>query len=161
MPFSAGVLCCSSDACVLLDISGASGTEQWDKIPHVTQIATTETATTPKLVTSDTQGREISACGTVATTGTLAIACHKGNAPGILCINGIYRIRWSEDCDNIWDGTAAVPDLEAGIYFEALIRITSIPFDFNIAGNQALVFNYGFDIAQWITLPDCQQQEII
>lgn len=159
MPFSAGTLCCVSSACVLLDTASGADSESWDLIPHVTQISTTQTANTPKLVTSSTGGQETSACGTVTNTGTLGIACHSGTSPGVLCINTVYRIRWSEDCANIWTGSAAVADNDAGVHFEALIRITTIPIDFNITGNTALVFSYSFDIVEWVTYPDCQAYE--
>lgn len=168
MTFAAGDLCCVSNACVLLDTNSSESAETWFKIPHVTQISTTQTANTPKLVTSSTAGNETSVCGVVSNTGNLAIACHGGTEPGRLCINGKYRIRWSQDCSNIWDDSgaevdgdgSAVSDEEAGIHFEATIRITSVPDDMNISGNQAFIRNYGFDIIEWVTLPDCQTQEI-
>lgn len=160
MVFSAGVLCCPSTACVLIDTAAGSDTETWDLIPHVTQIGVTETANTPKLVTSSTGGAETSACGTVSRTGVLDIACHSGVAPDILCINGTYRLRWSEDCSNIWeDGVGAVSDELAGIHFEAVVRITTVPIIYNIAGNTATIFSYTFDVIEWITYPDCQSQE--
>jgi len=161
MAFEPGELCCSSDACVLLDTATSYVTKTWDLIPHVTQISTTQTATTPKLVTSSTNGQEISACGTVSNVGTLAIACHSGNQPNLLCINGVYRIRWSSICDRIWNSATDAPiaDVSAGPHFEATIRITSVPFDLNIAGNQAQIYNYGFDIVKWVTYPDCQATE--
>lgn len=168
MTFAAGDLCCISAACVLIDTSSGSSAFSWSKIPHVTQISTTQTANTPKLVTSSTNGNETSVCGTVSNAGTLAIACHGGTEPGRLCINGKYRIRWSQDCDNIWDDTGAdvdgegtaVADNEAGIYYEATIRITSVPDDMNISANQAFIRNYGFDIIEWVELPPCQAQEL-
>lgn len=170
MTFAAGDdLCCVSNACVLLDTNASESAETWFKIPHVTQISTTQTANTPKLVTSSTEGNEISSCGTVTNVGNLAIACHSGTGPARLCINGTYRLRWSEECDNIWDDTdaevdgdgSAVSDGEAGYHYEAIIRITSVPNDMNISGNQALIYNYGFDVVRWITLPPCQTQEIL
>lgn len=153
MVFSAGELCCSSSACALLDTNTGTGTT-WDKIPHVTQISTTEQANTPKIVTSDSAGQEIPACGTVASTGNIAIACHGGTAPGLLGINLLYRLRWSEDCDNIWDGSAAVGT--PGEHFEAIVRIVTVPVDYNISGNAALIFNYGFEVYEWITKPTLQ-----
>jgi hypothetical protein len=164
MTFTAGDLCCISAACVLLDTSSGVSAFSWKKIPHVTQISTTQTANTPKLVTSSTNGNETSVCGTVSNTGTLAIACHNGVRPGRLCINGKYRIRWSIDCDCIWDDEddVAYGDnviTEGCEFFEATIRITSVPDDMNIAANQAFIQNYGFDIIEWITLPTCQTQE--
>ena len=131
----------------MIDTSSAESVTTWKKIPHVTQISTTQTANTPKLVTSSTNGNETSVCGIVSNTGTLAIACHGGVEPGRLCINGKYRIRWSQDCDNIWDDSeatvdgegSAVADESAGIYYEATIRITSVPDDMNISANQAFI----------------------
>jgi hypothetical protein len=164
MTFTAGDLCCVSAACVLIDTNSGESAESWSKIPHVTQISTTQTANTPKLVTSSTAGNETSACGTVTNVGTLAVACHGGTELGRLCINSLHRIRWSADCDNIWNGNeatgTAVADVDAGIHFEALVRITSVPDDFNIAGNTALVRNYGFDVVEWTTLPDCQTAQL-
>jgi hypothetical protein len=163
MTFSAGDLCCVSAACVLLDGNQSESAESWDLIPHVTQISTTQTANTPKLVTSSTAGNEISACGTVTNVGTLAIACHNGTGVARLCINSIYRIRWAADCDEIWDAETltAIADLDLGFdYFEAKIRITSIPDDFNIAGNIPLVRNYGFDVIEWVELPACQLAQL-
>jgi hypothetical protein len=84
MTFTAGDLCCVSSACVLLDLQTTESEESWELIPHVTQISTTQTANTPKLVTSSTNGNETSACGTVTNVGNLAIACHSGVAPGRL-----------------------------------------------------------------------------
>jgi hypothetical protein len=163
MAFSAGDLCCVSAACVLFDMTPSESAESWDLIPHVTQISTTQTANTPKLVTSSTAGNETSACGTVTNVGTLAIACHNGAGVARLCINNIYRIRWAHDCDDIWDAdtNTAIADVNLGFdYFEAKIRITSIPDDFNIAGNTALVRNYGFDVVEWIELPACQNPQL-
>jgi len=164
MTFTAGDLCCVSAACVLIDTNSSESVESWSKIPHVTQISTTQTANTPKLVTSSTAGNETSACGTVTNVGTLAVACHGGTELGRLCINSLHRIRWSADCDNIWNGNeatgTAVADVDAGIHFEALVRITSVPDDFNIAGNAPLVRNYGFDVVEWTTLPDCQTAQL-
>lgn len=161
MAFKAGELCCSSTACVLLDVDTGSESEEWDLIPHVTQISVTQAVNSPKLVTSSTGGLETSACGSISSTGNLAIACHGGTGPGFLCANRVYRIRWSEDCSNIWNpDSGAVADNEAGYHFEALIRITNVPVDYNIAGNTALIFNYGFDVVEWITSPPCQSREL-
>jgi hypothetical protein len=96
----------------------------------------------------------------VSNTGTLAIACHGGFGPGRLCINSKYRIRWAQDCDCIWDGDEALDPPDEGCeYFEATIRITSVPDDMNISANQAFIRNYGFDIIEWVHLPDCQATE--
>ena len=157
MPFTAGdVLCCASDACVLLDTNAGSAAETWDLIPHVTLIGVTETSSTPKLVTSSSGGAELSSCGTVSRSGNLALACHSGVGPGPLCINSIHRIRWAQDCDEIWTGGAVVGSPDATMYFEAVIRITSVPVIFDIAGNQAIVVNYTFDVQTWENYPTCQ-----
>jgi len=155
MPFTAGDLCCAMDACVLLDTSSSASSATWDRIPHVTQISFTKTANTPKIVTSSTNGGETSVCGIVSQTGNLAIACHNGaSQPAPFCINGKYHIMWSIDCENIEDA-----DPFEDPYYRAEIRITSVPVDFNIAGNAAVVFNYTFDIIEWIHEPSCQAEE--
>lgn len=143
MTFSAGTLCCSQTMCVLYDTTGAGG---WDKIPHVTQMSFNEQASTPKIVTSDSNGRELSLCGTVSTTGNLSIACHDGNAPEF-CINEEIKLRWSIDCDNIWSGGA--PTGPTGLYYEATVRITSKPVDYNVAQAGATLLNYGWEVTEW------------
>ena len=150
MPFSAGELCCVSSACVLLDTT-PTGNPTWDLIPHVTNISFEQTSSTPKLVTSSTGGLETSVCGTVTQSGNLAIACHDGTAPSLLCINGVYHIRWSLDCDNIWANGAATTGNSLGAHFEAFIRITRVPINYNISANQAIIYEYGFDIVSWST----------
>lgn len=167
MPFLPGELCCVSRACVLLDTSAGATAQSWDRIPHVTNISFTQTANSQKLVTSSTGGRETSACGTVTQTGTLEIACHAGVGPGLLCVNQTYRIRWSEDCDNIWDvdGCAAVADNNMGNHFEAVIRVTSLPVNYNIQGNAPIIYAYNFDIVGWAAggAPEdyCQASEAV
>jgi len=165
MAFTAGdILCCASDACVLLDTAAGSGSETWGLIPHVTLIGVTETANTPKLVTSSSAGAELSSCGTVTRSGNLAYACHNGISPNMLCINSLHRIRWAQDCDQIWTSGAVVADPVEGLYFEAVIRITSIPVIFDISGNQAIVVNYGFNVVRWVHHPSvdslCQTEQV-
>lgn len=155
MAFTAGDLCCASNACVLLDTSSTSS-EVWDLIPHATQMSFNTQVTTPKLVTSSSAGQEISVCGTEATTGVLAFACHDGVSPGLLCANYVYRLRWSVNCENIWDSGAVVGPADPDTYFEARVRITSVPIDYNISGNQAVVYNYGWELVEWINTPTCQ-----
>lgn len=164
MPFSAGELCCSSAACVLLDTSTGSGAGLWDRIPHVTQIAFTQTANTPKLVTSSTNGFETSTCGTVTQAGNLAIACHSGTSPKYLAVNKVYHLRWAHNCEDIWtnddcpsQGTVVSPP-NPDNFFEAYVRITSLPVDMNISGNAAMVYNYSFDIVSWVIGPDDNEQ---
>jgi len=153
MTFSAGELCCPSEACVMLDLTASSSSALWEAIPHVTRIAFTKTSAVKKLVTSSTAGNEKTACGTVTSVGNLAIACHNGDGPNPFAINGIYHILWSVDCDNI---------LESPIdpYYEANIRIVSVPVDFDIAGNSPVVYNYGFEVDEWLYEPATQTQEI-
>ena len=160
MPFTAGtLLCCPTTACVLIDSNASSSAETWDLIHHVTLIGFTESTTTPKLVTSSSNGGEISACGTIQRSGNLAIACHNGTGPGsttFLCTNEVYGLRWAQDCDEIWNSGTGLPvDTPTGQYFEALVRITSVPVIYDIAGNQPIVTNYAFDIIEWVTSPAC------
>lgn len=160
MAFTAGdILCCPATACVLLDTNDGPSVESWDLLPHVTLIGVTETSSTPKLVTSSSEGAELSACGTVARSGNLALACHSGVGPGPLCINSIHRIRWSQVCDWIWLNGAVVVAPDVDLYFEAVIRITSVPVIYDIAGNQPIVINYGFDVLRWVNYPPCQSDE--
>lgn len=156
MPFSAGAdLCCASEACVLLDVTSTSA-ESWDLIPHVTGISSSESASDNGLVTSSSGGLEIASCGTVTTTGTLSLACHSGVGPGLLCINTNYRLRWSDDCDNIWTAGAVVaaPNIEK--HFEAIVKINSVPVNFDIKGNSPVETVYGWKLVQWINRPTCQ-----
>ncbi len=151
MPFTAGDLCCSQNACVQLDVNAASGAASWDDIPHVTQIQWTEQANTPKVVTSSTNGNETSVCGTVSNTGVLAIACHDSDdQPEPFVINGKYHIKWSIYCE---EGTINGP------YYQAWIRIVSIPNDINIAGGGAVITPYGFEVITWINKPATQAEE--
>ena len=154
MTFSAGDLCCSQFMCVLLDTSVGLDGSAWDKIPHVTQMAFTETANTPKLVTSDSAGRELSLCGTVGTTGNLSIACHNGDYPEF-CINQEIRVRWSISCDAIWSGGAAVSGPWAVDVYEAKVRITSKPVDMNASQAGATLLNYSWEVTQWIIQGSC------
>lgn len=155
MAFSAGDLCCASSACVLLDVS-ATSSETWDLLPHVTNVGFTQTANTPKIVTSSSAGEEISVCGNVTTTGTLTLACHNGVSPGVLCINYIYQLRWSVDCDEIWTGGAVVGSPTANNYFQARVRITSVPITYDIAGNQAVQYQYTWELVEWVNYPGCE-----
>jgi hypothetical protein len=153
MPFSAGELCCPSEACVLLDTTASASSASWDTIPHVTRIAFTKTSAVKKLVTSSTDGNEKTACGTVTSAGNLAIACHNGTAPAPFRINGIYHIMWSVDCENILESPSDP-------YYEANIRIVSVPVDFDIAGNAPVVYNYGFEVDEWLHEPATQTEEL-
>jgi hypothetical protein len=166
MPFSAGTLCCSQGMCVLVDTAVDGNGDRlndgsaYDKIPHVTQMAFTETASTPKIVTSDSNGRELSLCGTVSTTGNLSIACHDGTAPEF-CINEEIRVRWAINCDWIWScdpvsgNCSAVPQPWQGDVYEAKVRITSKPVDFNVSQAGATLLNYGWEVTEWISQGIC------
>lgn len=151
MAFSAGVLCCPQNACVYLDVNSESDAASWDVIPHVTEISHNQTANTPKIVTSSTGGLETSLCGPVSQTGTLSIACHDGVQPN-LCINELYHIMWSIDCDNIMESPTDP-------YYEALIRINAKPIQMNIAGGGAVISQLGFDIVEWYHQPGCTTAE--
>ena len=153
MTFSAGELCCPSEACVLLDLTASASSATWEAIPHVTRVAFTKTSAVKKLVTSSTAGNEKTACGTVSSTGNLAIACHDGTAPAPFAINGIYHLRWSIYCEGLDES----PDW---VYYEANIRIVSVPVDFDIAGNAPIVYNYGFEVDEWLHEPTTQTEEL-
>ena len=156
MVFSAGDLCCASDACVLIDTAVGETAYTWDKIPHVTEVSFVEAVSAPTLVTSSTAGQEQSVCGSIKTTGNLAIACHGGTAPGPLCANYKYRLRWALNCDQIWTSGAVVATPTANQYFEAVVRITNVPVSFNIAANQAVIYNYSWELVEWVNYPSCQ-----
>ena len=158
MPFSAGELCCMNEACVLLDTATGT-TATWDKIPHVTEIAFTMTANIPTLVTSSTGGKETSACGTISQTGTLSIACHKGTGPGLLIPNRVYHLRWAQDCDTIWNPATCTVEATPTEYYEAYVRITSLPLAMNISANQAQVNQYAFQVVSWVMGPEDYDQE--
>lgn len=44
-------------------------------------------------------------------------------------------------------------------YYQALIRITSVPVDFDIAGNAPVIYNYGFEVDEWVHEPTEQTEE--
>ena len=152
MTFSAGELCCPSEACVQLDITAGESSTSWDTIPHVTRISFTKTSAVKKLVTSSTAGNEKTACGTVTSAGNLAIACHDGTAPAPLAINGIYHLRWSVNC-------AYLDEAPTDPYYQARVRIISVPVDLDIAGNSPVVYNYGFEVDEWVHEPTTQTTE--
>lgn len=157
MPFSAGDLCCANTACVLLDTS--TGTSAvWDKIPHVTQIAFNMQSNTPKLVTSSTDGKETSICGTVSQNGNLAIACHEGAGPQVFTVNSIYHIRWASDCSKIWNKSTCTPITTPTSHYEAYVRITQMGLDLNLSASQAIINNFAFDIVSWVKGPDDYKQ---
>lgn len=155
--FSPGELCCANTACVMIERICGSG-PTWDLIPHVTNISTNSTVNTPKLVTSSTGGRETSLCGTITESGTLSVACHGGTGPGFLIPNYIYHLRWSPLCSTIWDYEACAPVAVPSMHLEAYIRITALPINYNISGNQGIVYDYGFDIISWVVSPETYAQ---
>jgi hypothetical protein len=135
-----------------LDVTASTSSTEWDTIPHVTRVSFTKTSAVKKLVTSSTAGNEKTACGTVTSAGNLAIACHNGVGPAPFAINGIYHIRWAVDC-SVLDEAPTDP------YYQANIRITSVPVDFDIAGNSPVVYNYGFEVDEWVHEPTTQTEE--
>lgn len=152
MVFRAGDLCCASNACVLLDVNPDESAASWDTIPHVTDISFVKQANNARIVTSSSGGNEIPVCGTVTSTGTLAIACHDGVQPNPFCINGNYHIMWSIDCANILESPTDP-------YYEAVIKITAVPVSMNIKGNQPQEVTYSFEVVEWIHEPTCQTRE--
>ena len=154
MTFTAGNLCCASDACVLLDVNAGESAASWDTIPHVTDISFQKQANNATLITSSTSGNEVPVCGSVKSTGTLAIACHDGVQPNPFCINGNYHLMWSIDCDNILESPTDP-------YYEAIVKITSVPVSMNIKGNQPQEVAYGFEVVEWLHEPTCQTQETV
>jgi hypothetical protein len=60
---------------------------------------------------------------------------------------------WSVDCDNITESPTDP-------YYEANIRIVSVPVDFDIAGNSPVVYNYGFEVDEWLHEPTTQTEEL-
>ena len=150
-PFVAGDFCCPSTACVLIKTSHG-----WKKFPHITEVSYNKQAAQNGLITSDTNGEEQAACGAVNTTGTLSYACHDGNQPGILDVNTNYQIRWAQDCDSIWTGSAPVGTPTAGTYYEAIIKITGIPYNLPISQAGAMTFQYQWKLVSWIASPSVQ-----
>lgn len=157
MPFDPGNVCCSNAACALVKIDG-----EWEKLPHQTEISFTSTASTTGVVTSDTDGREAKACGTVATTGTIGLACHDGDQARF-AINSRYRIRFAKDCDIIWtagDNSASdfygVPIASpTGDYWDGIVLITSEPVSLNISASDTPVTVYAWELdGAWIAEPE-------
>ncbi len=152
MPFLPGLLCCSNVACALIKTGGS-----WEKPAHQTEVSFSTDATTTGLVTSDTNGREGKACGTVATTGTLGLACHNGDQFR-LAVNSRYRIRFATVCSEIWTpeigsdeyGTP-VESPTSGNYYEGIILITSEPYSLNISASETPVTVYAWELdGDWI-----------
>jgi hypothetical protein len=163
MPFLPGSLCCSNIACALVKTDG-----QWEKPAHQTEVGFDTQATTTGVVTSDTNGREGKSCGTVATTGTLGLACHDGD-PMRLAVNTRYRIRFSDNCSNIWEDESVVDDgygspiavPEAGTYYEGIILITSEPYNLNISASEIPITVYNWELdGDWIAQPETLPADI-
>lgn len=154
MPFTAGDLCCPQDMCVALDTAPEASQSDYEVIPHVTQMQWTETANVARIVTSSTGGNETSVCGPVNVNGTLNIACHSGDAPAPLAINGKYNLVWGLSCDRVEDwiaGTLSGPAV-AGIY-AAKVRIITVPNDLNPAAGGAVLTPYTWELVEWINYP--------
>jgi hypothetical protein len=154
MAFDAGLLCCSNLACALVKTDG-----NWEKLPHQTEITFNGSVTSAGVVTSDTNGREAKSCGTVATTGTLGLACHDGDEARFE-LNTKYKIRFSKDCDAIWDpelnsnegGPVAAP--VSGTYYEGIVLITGEPVNYNISASDTPIAVYTWELdGDWIEQP--------
>lgn len=155
MPFDPGIVCCSNLACALIKTEGA-----WEKLPHQTEVSFTSTASTTGIVTSDTGGREAKACGTVATTGTLGLACHDGDQAR-LEINMRYKIRFARNCAIIWtpgvgsDQYGAPVAVPTGDYWEGVILITSEPMALTISASDTPITVYAWELdGEWIAEPE-------
>jgi hypothetical protein len=147
MAFTPGLLCCSNVACALVKTGG-----EWEKLPHQTEITFNTQATTTGVVTSDTNGREGKACGTVATTGTIGLACHSGTLARF-AVNSRYQIRFSKSCDNIWEDGSGSDDYGspvvspvAGTYYEGTVLITGEPHNLNISASETPVVVYTWEL---------------
>lgn len=153
--FNAGEFCCAFNGCVLIY---DAGNETWEKIPHTTEVSFNAQAQQNGLVTSSTGGEEQAFCGIVNTTGTLGIACHDGDTIGALCLNNNYSLRWAVDCDLIWNDTTgtAVAVPTAGTYYQALVKITSLPLNLNFSNNAVPTIVYQWKLVAWRETPDCQ-----
>lgn len=155
MAFDPGNVCCSNIACALVKVD----TDGWEKLPHQTEVGFSSTASTTGVVTSDTAGREAKACGTVATTGTIGLACHDGDQARF-AINTRYRIRFSRNCEIIWtpgsgsDEYGAVVESPDGDYWEGIVLITSEPMTLNISASDTPVVVYAWELdGAWIVEP--------
>ena len=132
----------------------------WEKIPHVSEITFNEQAQQSGIVTSGSAGQEIALCGPVVTTGTLGLVCHDGFGPLVLCVNSNYRIRWSSNCNFIYDAGDGEPlesgALVAGTYWEADIKITGLPVNLNVSQGGAIIYVYTWRLVRWVHTPACQ-----
>jgi hypothetical protein len=146
--------------CVALDTAADAGQADYEVIPHVTQMAWTETANVARIVTSSTGGNETSVCGPVNVSGTLNIACHSGDAPSPFRVNGKYNVVWGLSCDRVEDWIAGelVGPAIAGIY-AAKIRIISVPNDLNPAAGGAVLTPYTWELVEWINFPATQVEK--
>lgn len=153
--YTAGEFCCSSEACVGI---WDSDSETWEKIPHATEITHNEQAQSNGLVTSSTGGQEQAMCGPITTTGTLGIACHDGFGPGLLCVNTNYNLRWASDCALIFDGDGDAISPSAGTYWEAQVKITGNPINYNISQGGTPIYVYPWRLVRWIAKPTCQTE---
>jgi hypothetical protein len=157
MPFTKGDLCCPQDMCVALDTEDAASTSVWGVIPHVTQMQWSQTANVARIVTSSTGGNETSVCGPINTTGTLQIACHSGLAPRPLAVNGKYVMIWGLNCDDVEDYIGDTPGLNV---YHAKVRITAVNNDLNPSAGGAVIYNYTWEIVEWIYHPATQDEKL-
>ena len=161
MSFDAGLLCCSNLACCLVKTDGV-----WEKLPHQTEITFSGTVTSAGTVTSDTNGREAKSCGTVATTGTIGLACHDGDEARF-ALNTKYKIRFSKSCDEIWDPDAnsaageAVANPTAGTYYEGIVLITGEPINYNISASDTPIAVYAWELdGEWLEEPSTIEPDL-
>lgn len=154
MAFEPGVTCCSASVCALVKTEGA-----WEKLPHQTEVTFNSQVSPTGIVTSDTGGRQSIACGTIATTGTIGLACHDGDQARF-AVNTRYKIRFAKDCDVIWEpgsgsdeygSPVAVP---SGDYYEGVILITGEPVQLSISSPTTPVVVYPWSLdGEWINEP--------
>jgi len=148
--FTPGTLCCANDGGTLV-YTGAA----WERVPHNTEWSFTEEVTESAAITSDTAGRESTACGTVNTTGTLGLACHDGTKM-VLGINMLYQVRFADVLNDIWNVTTdtlvATPDAET--YYEGTVLITSKPKTVQINGTEISIITYAWKLdGEWTNEP--------
>ena len=159
MPFEPGDLCCPQDMCVALDTAADASQEDYEVIPHVTQMAWTETANVARIVTSSTGGNETSVCGPVNVSGTLNIACHSGDAPLPFRVNGKYNVVWSLNCDAVESWITNPVGPHVALVYAAKIRIITVPQDLNPAAGGAVLTPYTWELVEWIAYPSTQVEK--
>jgi hypothetical protein len=146
MAFDPGITCCSASVCALVKTEG-----EWEKLPHQTEVSFNSAVSVTGIVTSDTGGRQSIACGTVATTGTIGLACHDGDQARF-AVNTRYKIRFAKDCAVIWDEGSGSDEYGApvavptGDYWEGTVLITGEPVTMSIASPTTPVVVYPWSL---------------